>query len=161
MVVPFALWTPVFLALIVSSVEIGTITIRHTVLERALDRTVRDMRISGAGASSEIIKQGICDRSPALAECMARLQLEMIKLDMRDWVDPPLNADCTDTSLLEGEVTPMRNFQHGGAHEMMLIRACYKFKPVTPAGMVGGSLGKDDEGYTAIVSTSAFVHEPT
>lgn len=44
-VVPFALWMPVFLALILSSIELGTVTIRQTALERAMDDTVRDIRL--------------------------------------------------------------------------------------------------------------------
>ena len=42
----------------------------------------------------------------------------------------------------------------------MLLRACYKFKPVFPTTGLGGQLTKDSEGFTAIVSTSAFVQEP-
>jgi hypothetical protein len=43
----------------------------------------------------------------------------------------------------------------------MLLRACYKYRPITPAGTISSSLSKDASGYTALVATTAFVHEPS
>ncbi|CUH77873.1 TadE/TadG family type IV pilus assembly protein [Tropicibacter naphthalenivorans] len=159
MVVPVALWTPVFLALIGSSIELGTVTVRHTALERSLDQAVRDLRLGTGGTSNDIIKEKICSSANILPDCMDKLHLEMVRLDLRDWSDPPAKAQCTDTA--PEAITPLRNFEHGGAHEMMMIRACFKYQPITPAGMLGGSMKKDAQGYTAIISTTAFVHEPT
>ena len=70
---------------------------------------------------------------------------------------PAASPDCVDTNLT---VTPMRSFVHGGQHETMLLRACFKYRPISPGGALASSMYKDDEGYTALVATSAFVHEP-
>lgn len=158
MVVPFALWTPVFLGLILSSIELGTVTIRHTALERAMDETVRDLRL-GTGAANDhaALKASICDRAAVLPGCEDTLHLEMLRLDMRAWETPPLVADCVDVS---ETVNPQRNFSFGSSNEMMMLRACYKYKPITPAGTLSSSLPTDDDGYTALVATTAFVHEP-
>ncbi|MBE9639491.1 TadE/TadG family type IV pilus assembly protein [Salipiger mangrovisoli] len=159
MIVPFALWTPMFVGLLIASVEAGTATMRQTALDRALDQTVREVKIgTGTLYTADQLKEMICARAPILGSCVDTLQLEMIGLDMRDWVAPPASTDCVDTNLA---VTPMRNFVNGGAHETMLLRACYKYRPITPGGMLAGSIAKDDQGYTALVATSAFVHEPT
>lgn len=157
MVIPFALWTPIFLILILSSIELGTVTIRQTALERALDDTVRDIRL-GAVSDHADIKQAICDGAAVLPGCMNTLHLEMVSLDMRNWDGIINSADCTDTTQ---EVTPHRSFQNGGSNEMMLLRACYKYQPITPAGTISSSLAKDDQGYTALVVSTAFVHEPS
>ncbi len=158
MLVPFALWTPFFLGLAVASVELGTATMRQTTLDRALDQAVREVKIgTGEQYTSDEIKEMICTRAPILPDCTDTLQLEMIGLDMREWEAPPMSADCVDTTL---SVTPQRNFVNGGQHETMLLRACYKYRPISPAGMLAGHMHKDDEGYTALVATSAFVHEP-
>lgn len=157
MVVPFALWTPVFLGLIVSSIEMGTVTIRHTAMERGLDTVVRDIKLGHAPSDQAGLKQAICDQAAVLPDCMATLHLEMLVLDMRNWQDPPMQADCVDTSEVS---TAQRNFSQGDAQQVTLIRACYKFKPVTPVGTLNASLPKDANGYTALVSTSAFVSEP-
>jgi len=158
MVVPFALWMPVFILLIVSSIELGTLTIRHTQLERALDQTVRDVKIGSGAATHDELKQAICEKTSVLPGCMTTLHLEMIVLDMRNWSTPPAQADCVDIS---EEVTPQRNFEHGEGGQMMLLRACYKFQPVTPIGSLNASLRTDGNGYSALISTSAFVHEPS
>jgi hypothetical protein len=54
----------------------------------------------------------------------------------------------------------LRQFDPGQPNELMLLRACYKYKPITPVGSVGAAMPKDAEGYAAIVSFSAFVQEP-
>ncbi|WP_245696082.1 TadE/TadG family type IV pilus assembly protein [Alloyangia pacifica] len=158
MIVPFALWTPLFVGLLIASVEAGTTTMRQTVLDRALDQTVREVKIgTGTLYTADQLKEMICDRATILGSCVDTLQLEMVGLDMRDWVAPEKSTDCVDTNLA---VTPMRNFVNGGQHETMLLRACYKYRPVTPGGLVAASMAKDEMGYTALVATSAFVHEP-
>ncbi|KUF09249.1 TadE/TadG family type IV pilus assembly protein [Pseudoponticoccus marisrubri] len=158
MVVPFALWMPLFLVLILSSVELGVVTVRSTILERALDGAVREVRLSPSTITDHgSLKQAICDRTTILPGCMDALHLEMVRLDMRNWSAPEQSADCVDTAQ---PVTPNRNFQNGEANQMMFLRACYKYRPITPAGTVSSSLPKDAEGYTALVVSSAFVTEP-
>lgn len=158
-VVPFALWTPVFLALILSSVELGTVTIRHTMLERGLDRAVRGLRLNNGGAvGHDALKQQICDKAAVLPNCTQTLHLEMVRLDMFNWIEPPAGTDCADVA---EPITPVRNFSVGSNQELMLLRACYKYRPITPAGTISSSLSKDASGYTALVATTAFVHEPS
>ncbi|MCC1491712.1 TadE/TadG family type IV pilus assembly protein [Cognatishimia sp. F0-27] len=156
--VPFAIWTPLVLILILSTIELGTVTIRNTALERAMDDSVRDLRIgTGTVTDHATLKAAICESAAVLPDCTDNLQLEMVALDMRDWTAPPSSADCVDTAL---PVTPNRAFQNGTENEMMLLRACFKYRPVTPAGTIASHLATDNEGFTAIVATSAFVHEP-
>ena len=157
MVVPFALWTPVFLGLILSTIELGTVTIRHTALERALDETVREVRL-GQLSSHDAMKQSICDKAPVLPDCMNTMHLVMLPLDLRAWSAPAASADCRDVS---EEVTPNRNFENGGDMNVMFLRACFKYRPITPAGTISSNLAKDAEGLTALVSTSAYVQEPS
>ncbi len=159
MVVPFALWMPVFLGVILSGIEVGTLTMRHTALERALDETVREVRLAtGTNYTHDTLKQSICDAAAILPDCSNLLKLEMIKLNIRQWVEPHQSADCVDTAL---EVNPARNFEYGRGNEMMMLRACFKFKPISPAGYLSSALGKDDQGYSGLVSYSAFVQEPS
>lgn len=159
MVVPFALWTPVFLGLILSAIELGTVTIRQTALERALDDTVRDLRLDATNVlTHDQIRTKICESAAVLPACEEMLRLEMVKLNMRNWQAPAQQADCVDVSQA---VNPVRGFYKGGDHEMLMIRACYKYQPITPAGTLSSSLPKDAAGYTAIISTTAFVNEPS
>ncbi|MGP6087476.1 TadE/TadG family type IV pilus assembly protein [Antarctobacter jejuensis] len=157
-VVPYALWLPLFVAIIVSSVEIGTVTVRHAQLERALDQTVREVKIGVGSHSHDALKTAICAKTTVLPGCASTLHLEMIPVNMRSYTTPPAKADCTDVSQ---EATPQRAFTNGAGGQLMILRACYKFRPLTAASTFNASLPKDDDGYTAIVSTSAFVYEPS
>ncbi|QFS82130.1 hypothetical protein FIU97_05000 [Roseivivax sp. THAF40] len=157
MVVPFALWTSVFLLLIVSTIELGTMTVRQTVMERAVDTTMRDLKIGKLPGDIVTLKDAICDDAEILPSCRENLFLEMTRLDMEDWQQPSPNANCVDTGTV---AMPHRSFRQGPAHEVMLVRACFKYKPITPLGGFNASLAKDANGYTALVSSSAFVNEP-
>jgi hypothetical protein len=140
-------------------VELGTVTIRHTMLERGLDKAVRTVRLNqNENLDHAALKQMICDNAGILPNCMDTLHLEMVSLDMMNWVEPPAGTDCMD---IAEPVTPVRNFVVGSNQQMMLLQACYKYRPITPAGTIISSLAKDAQGFTALVSTSAFVHEPS
>lgn len=157
MVVPFALWMTIFLSLIVSTIELGTMTVRQTVMERAVDTTMRDLKIGKLPGDLVTLKDAICDDAAILPSCRQNLYLEMIRLDMAEWQEPSDQASCVDTGTV---AMPHRSFQQGPAHEVMLVRACFKYKPITPLGGFNASLPKDANGYTALVSSSAFVNEP-
>ena len=157
-VVEFALWSPIFIGVILSGIELAAITVRHTALERALDETVRDIRLGKENVqTSTDVKQLICDRAGILPSCVENLELEMVQLSPRDWQSPPDQAQCVDTT---GEIKPAVSFSYGKDNELMFLRACYRFKPIAPTSSMGESVRKDTEGYSAIISTSAFVQEP-
>ncbi|MGJ8602710.1 MAG: TadE/TadG family type IV pilus assembly protein [Marivita sp.] len=155
---PFVLWLPLFLAVIIAGLEIGALSVRHTQLERGLDLTVREVRLgTGENLDHDTLKGMICDNTTLLSDCNEMLRLEMIPLSLRNWNEPPRGADCVDTSQ---PVRPLRQFDAGSANELMMLRACYKYRPITPAGAVAAAMPKDGQGYAAIVSFAAFVQEP-
>ncbi len=157
--IEFVLWVPLFLILIIATIEMGAMSMRHTQLERSLDSTVRMVRLgTGDNFSHDTLKTNICSGAPLLAACEATLQLEMVPLDLRNWSNPPNSADCVDTA---APVNPLRMFQNGQNNELMYLRACYKYRPIAPTGALAGTLYTDDEGYTQIVSFAAFVQEPS
>jgi hypothetical protein len=155
---PFAIWLPVFLIIIIAGMEIGALSLRHTQLERGLDLTVREVRLgTGEQLDHDTLKGMICDNTTLLADCEDMLRLEMIPLSLRSWSEPPRDADCYDSAQ---PVRPLRQFDSGQPNELMMLRACFKYRPITPAGVIGAAMPKDADGYAAIVSTSAFVQEP-
>jgi Flp pilus assembly protein TadG len=158
MVIPFALWAPIFVIFMISSFELGLITIRHSALERALDITVREIRLgTGTTWTHQQIKESVCAKAEVLPGCTRTLHLEMVTLDMRNFSPPDYYPDCVDTAK---SVTPQRNFTSGASNQVMFLRACYKFQPFSPSGFIGGSMMIDREGYMALIASSAFVLEP-
>jgi len=157
--VEFVVVFPFFLGLLLSSFELSLITMRETMLERALDLTVRDIRLeTGSAPQHDDIKALVCERAPVIPNCELNLRLEMIQIDPSNWTAPQAAFDCTDTS---EEVQPVRNFVNGMDNDLMLLRACAKFEPIFPGVGIGKNLDKDGAGMAALVATSAFVQEPS
>jgi hypothetical protein len=157
--VEFAIVFPFFISLFLSSVELGMITLRHTMLERGLDLAVRDIRLStGTAPQHDDIKTQICDYAGLIPNCGSTLRLEMVQVDLRGSVALPTDVDCVDTS---EPVEPVRSFVNGQENEMMILRACVKFDPIFPTSGLGKQLQVDGAGQAALVAMSAFVQEPT
>jgi hypothetical protein len=156
--VEFVVVFPFFLGVLLSSFELSMITMRETMLERALDLTVRDIRLStGTAPQHDDIKEQVCDLAPVIPDCEQNLRLEMVSIDPQNWVEPDSVFDCTDRS---EEVQPVRSFVNGMDNELMLLRACAKFEPIFPGAGLGKQLDKDGAGMAALIATSAFVQEP-
>lgn len=156
--VEFVIMFPLFIFLILAGVELGVIAIRQATLERAMDLTVRDIRLgTGAPMQHNDIKQELCDRAPMVPNCAQSLKLEMINVDLHNWTGLPDTPDCVDKSK---PAAPVRSFVAGQSNELMVLRACVKFKPLYPLSGIGRQLDKDNAGYAAVAVTTAFVQEP-
>ncbi|MEL7099235.1 MAG: TadE/TadG family type IV pilus assembly protein [Pseudomonadota bacterium] len=159
MVVEFALAVPLMFTMFLTSVELGIYSMRQTFLDRGMDMTVRLVRLNtGTTYTHNDLKQMICDFSGFLPECDTTLRLEMNPIDPRAFSGFGGSADCVDVSK---PVEPLRSFVQGGQHSLMLMRACYMFKPVFPSTGMGKEFTKDGSGRVKMVSVSAFVQEPT
>ena len=156
--VEFVIVFPFFLGLMLSMFELSLITMRETMLERALDLTVREIRLeTGAAPQHDEIKTRVCERAPVIPDCEKNLRLEMVQVDPRAWTLPDAEFDCVDRSQ---DVQPVRTFVNGMENDLMLLRACAKFSPVFPGAGLGKKLSKDGAGMAALIATSAFVQEP-
>lgn len=160
--VEFVILFPLMLVILAYGIDLAFVNLRHATLERALDLTVRDIRLgTGSAPQHDEIKDMICTRAPFIGNCADNLRLEMIKVDPRAWTGIPADADCTDK---EEEVSPVRSFVSGQDNELMILRACARNDPIFPDAMLG--LGKelasdsDGERQYSLVSITAFVQEP-
>lgn len=156
--IEFAITFPAMMFVLLSGIELAFVTLQHSMLERAVDITVRDIRLgTGSAPQHDEIKDMICETSGFIKNCGSSLRLEMIQLDPFNWVDIPASVDCTDKS---EDVSPVRAFVNGLDNELMFLRACVKIDPVFPTTGLGKSMSKDGAGQYALVSMSAFVQEP-
>lgn len=157
--IEFALVFPAMLFLLLSGVELGMISLQHSMLERAMDQTVRDIRLStGAAPQHDEIKDLLCERTGYISDCSDSMLLEMVQVDPRAWSAVSANATCVDKS---EEVQPKTIFKNDAKeNELMILRACAKVDPVFPTTWLGANLVKDGAGQFAITAMSAFVQEP-
>ncbi len=156
--VEFVIVFPLYLALMIMSIELGFVTLRHTLLERGLDIAVRDIRLgTGTAPEHDQIKQIICDNALMVRDCEQNLRLEMRPADLRAFNSLDTTVDCTDAS---EPSKPVRAFTPGQQNQLMLLRACLRFDPLFPDRALGSALETDASGQSAIVSMTAFVQEP-
>lgn len=156
--IEFAIYFTVLFFMLAAGVEIAYINLRHAMLERGLDLAVREIRLStGHIPSYDDIRGRICDEMRVAEECDANLRLEMVQVDPRDLSAAPTDADCSNSAQ---PPRPLRSFVYGQDNQLMLLRACLKFKPMMPSTAVGKELNKDSGGYAQLVATAAFVQEP-
>lgn len=157
--VEFAIVIPAFLMILMSTVELGMINLRHSQLERALDQTVRSIRLGtgDANMSHDNLRDEICTRSGFIQECSSSLRLEMVQIDPFSWTALDPTPDCVNRV---EDIQPVRTFENGQSNELMFIRACMKFKPIFPTWGLGADLSKDGDGRINLIASSAFVQEP-
>jgi len=157
-VIEFVFMFPLVLILFLMSVEMGIYSMRHLFLDRGLDMTVRYVRLNtDKQITHNDLKDMICESAGFLPECEDTLRLEMQPVDPRAFAAFNPNPDCVDISR---PVSPERGFSLGQEHQMMILRACYRFVPVFGSTGLGFAFEKDGSGRARMVSSALFVQEP-
>lgn len=155
--VEFALLFPGIIALFIMGFEIGLMTVRETMLNRATDLVVRDLRLStGQAPDYAEIRRRICARSSIIPDCESRLRLELEARPLEQWTAGTTGVRCIDQ---DEPVDPATEYLPGQQNELMMIRVCSLFDPVMPTTGLGFRI-KDDRGLYAITAVAAFVNEP-
>lgn len=162
--VEFVLVAPIYLTILIMSIELGFVTLRGVMLERGMDMAVRDIRLGtsellddGKVQHKEVIK-AVCDNALILTDCESSLLLEMAPSDLRAFSSLDTSIDCTNRA---EESEPVLELGEPQANELLLLRACLKYDPLFPEAVLGSNLIIDDSGQARIVSTTAFVREPS
>ena len=160
--VEFALVFPVFIMILTSSIEMGVITIRQTLLERGLDIAMREVRVgTGANYTHDQVGAMICDGAAIFEYCEQNLRLEMVPNDPRNYTRLPNTVDCAQHSTGGNEVlNPVRNFAAGQSNELVIVRACMLYDPIFPTSQLALERTTDQNGKSALVAVSAFTQEP-
>jgi Flp pilus assembly protein TadG len=158
--VEFVLLFPLFILILISVVEIGTLMTRNTMLGRGLDLAVRDLRLGLPVARDfDAFRQRVCDAATIIPDCLEVLQVELMPASTGNLT--PL-SDETRCINREDRIAPINatNYVVGGENELMMIRACALFDPIVPTMGLALLLPVDSTGAYALIATSAFVNEP-
>lgn len=156
--IPFIIFLPFFLLLVMSALEMGTLMLRHVMLERALDMSVRDLRLGNiANPNHTDFKRLVCNRAGVIPDCTNVLLIELRPVSTVTWEPLASGPICVDRA---EPIKPVTTFSPGAGDDMMLIRACAKFDPIFPTSGLGFQLPKDNTGAYALVAATAFVNEP-
>lgn len=157
--VEFVIVFPFFVGVFLSAFEVAMMNTRAVMLERSVDLTVRDIRLSsGAALNYEAVRGQICDRAIMVENCENVVTVELTAVDKDTFAGIESTASCIRRDL---PIQPVVKFENGTEDELMLIRVCVVVDPFFPNVGVGRSMPKDPSGGYQIVTSSAFVNEPT
>lgn len=156
--VEFVIVFPLVFLTFYSAFEAAMLTLRSTMLERALDLSVRELRLSTAKQVSpgEIVRS-VCSRAYAIPDCANSLILELHRIDSKTFNMPSTQTGCVDKGT---GFVPVQKWTPGAGNELMLVRACAKVPTWFPLTGLGLALTKDANGDYEIQAVAGLVNEP-
>lgn len=165
---------PVILALMIFSYELGLALVRHTLLERATDVVVRDVRIGKIKAGDyDTIRDNICRHAKIIPDCENRLKLEVKVTDPYSaWSGMDQALDCARLSEVQVEGATKvvadpgqaRRFDIAWGNQLVLLRSCVSVQPFSATGVLARAMTADDStdqpmAYN-LTSVTSYVMEP-
>lgn len=157
--IPTVMWIPLFIMILIASVELMLINMQQILLNRAMDVTTRSLRLGAETIPThDVLKTRMCDAIRFVPDCMANLAVEVFPVDTSTWSLSNTNAamctDSTSSEVLKPEI------EIGGSNQMVVLRACLKLAPMSSADPLALALSLDGSGRYALVATTVFVNEP-
>lgn len=158
--VEFVILFPLMLIFAFASIDLAMVTYQHSLFERAVDETVRELRLSTAKPQThDEMRDRICTLAGFIDDCPGSVALQLVPVDPFNWTDIPEATTCTDT---DEAILPRATFENGQSNELMFVSACLRTKPLFPHLYLGRDLvGDSGDGRYSLFSTSAFVQEPS
>ncbi len=163
--IEFVYWFPFLLYIGYSGMDLGLLSYNHANLERALDRTIREVRLNRLPDGEtewthDLLKEMICERA-YINDCSTELALEMALVDPRAGHSLDPNPYCLDTPIPIGQPAPIPIFERGTSNDLMIVRACVEVTPAWGFSMMADLVRRGDQhGQWQLHATSVFVHEP-
>ncbi|MDZ4309332.1 MAG: TadE family protein [Cypionkella sp.] len=157
--VEFVVAVPLLITIFMASFESGLLMIRSIMLEQSVDKTMRELRLGHYPLpDAELLKDEICTRTVIFKDCAANITIEMTRISTANWALPTTGVACIDRS---EEIQPVVSLQIGQQNDIMLVRVCVVQDALFPTTGIGLGLPKDGHGGYGVITTSAFVTEPT
>lgn len=160
--IEFVLMFPFVFALFFVLFEAGYMALRSTMLDRALDMTVRDLRLGNlVNPSVDQLRKSLCTRTDVFKNCEASVTLELTRVSAGFTNLPSIATRCVrrDAPIVAG--TPSPTVQSGLENELIVLRACMVVDAIFPSSYLGVTTAKlAKDGTYALLATSAFVNEP-
>jgi hypothetical protein len=168
MTIEFVIVLPLIFSIFMMSFESGLLMMRSVMLERAVDMTMRELRLGQIpNPTSAELKTRICNRTVIVADCPSSIRIEMVPVNMNAWNMPTNRPSCVDRTQV---MQPPETYNPGGQHELMLTRVCVLQRAIFPTlGLsdkfvgLGEGITEDQPGgfgEYALVVMSSFVNEP-
>lgn len=157
--VEFVIAVPILLMVFMAAFEAGLLMTRSMMLEQAVDRTMRSLRL-GLIPNPTIaqLRADICNKTVIFPDCRRDLTIELRRIDTATWALPPTQATCRNR---RETIDPAVSYSTGGQNDIMLVRVCISVDPMFPTTGLGLALPKRPDGGYGLLAVSAFVNEPS
>jgi hypothetical protein len=160
--VEFVVLFPVVLLVFFIAAENVVVNLKTTILDSAVDRTIRELRMGMIAAPSQsVLESLICEKMGSPINCVADLVLEMtvgtFSSSTGAVILPSASAACVSKSTF---VDPVVSFSFGGSNDLIFVRACYTVDVSMPMSI--GTVSVADQVGTEhrLISTAVFMNEP-
>ncbi len=155
--IEFVLIVPMFLMLFAASFESGLFMVRQMMLERALDMTMRELRLGHyVNPTHALLKTEICSRLVVISDCENKLRMDLRRVNMTTWNMPSAQPVCRDRVT---SIDPVVDFDPGQRQDVILVRLCAIADGLFPTSAFSLGLPVDSNGRYRMMAISAFVNE--
>lgn len=157
--IEFALMFPAVITIFVMAMETGVIQIRQVMLDRALDLTVRELRLGRLGGTptQEDVFDRVCANAFLIPNCRENLSMELTPIALDDWERPQTAINCVDHIT---QISPVNPFTQAGQMRPTLVRACLMVDMMFPTSRFGLQMAVDPQGGYRMMSYSFYINEP-
>ncbi len=160
--IEFTILMPLVMAIFLASFESSVTMMRKTMLDHALEATVRELRLGQiANPTLADLRTRICNRMAMVDNCTANLTVELNRRDTSLSTGitlPSLTAGCIDRAT--DAIEPVLEFEPGAANDLVLVRVCLTQDIIFASTEVALSESDPDSQVYHLISTSAYVNEP-
>lgn len=147
----FVILFPVVFLLLLVTLEMIFLMARATLLQQALEVTMRDVRLGNiTDPNVADLEETICERMAAVEDCRTSMVLEFTQVNRTTFEMPGPQEPCTRRSVDIMAARANDIYDTGAANELMVVRACMVVDSITP-------LWEDS---FELFSRTAFVNEP-
>lgn len=156
---------PILFLTFTASFESSLYMARYIMFERAVDLTVRQLRLrTMVNPTHESLKEVICKNgmmAESVSKCKESLKIYMQPISTAPWNINPGPLACVDKSQpINTDEPPASQYALGVENEIMLMRICMKEEPMFPTTAVSVKMPVDADGNYVMAVTTTFVNEP-
>ncbi len=156
---------PIIFLIFTASFESSMFMARYVMFERAVDLTVRQLRLGALNdPSHQSLKETICRNGmmvDSTADCVASMKIWMQPINTGNFAMAAPPRSCVDkAAAIDTADPPGSQFAYGNENEIMLLRICMKADPMFPTTAVSVKMPVEPDGSYVMLVTSTFVNEP-
>jgi len=156
---------PILFLVFTASFESSMFMARYVMFDRAVDLTVRHLRLGTfPNPTHQNLKKAICNSGmmiESVSECVKSMKIWMQPVNTDTFVMAAPPKSCVDKSQpIVTDEPPTNEFATGTDNDIMLMRICMKADPMFPTTAVSVKMPVEPDGSYVMLVTSTFVNEP-